>query len=403
MDFHEKKSSLSGMKLNIGFLTGVFLLAAWFPTGLQAEIQPDLKSVTVIGTTRAQGVNPVEARENAIRYALINAVDSVVLEMFSGDTLAADFSQWNENLVARPQQFVQGYRVLAETRTADFHRVMVQVGVSVSLVRKQIFGGGGPTASPQQPSLLLMIAIQVPESAAPVFWWGDVAAGPIGLEEAMSGAMTEKGFSVVSHGNASDPVFAPVRRSVEPDISGLKEVGSSLNADYIVIGRAVGQKVRSDPGVFQAKGMVKFRVIRTDSGEEIGSVVQTAGATHTEETGGWDLLLRSLGLQAGHEAVQLLQRESAKPWRNASIIDVTVQGSGNFKQYAAFRKTLTSTPGVKNMVVKEMKPDEAVLAIEFAGNSRQLVDAVMAKHFTGYSVEIGGITDTGVVFVILAP
>jgi hypothetical protein len=383
------------------FTAWIFILGSILVSPcLGTDTQPELKMMDSIGTAKIQGGKLAESRENAIQVALMTVIDRLISDMYSSEAAIAGFQALNENLVSKANQFIQGYRVLTEGRTGEYYRVMIRAGVSISDVQKQLENLGVSEARKNQTSILLMIAEQIPGKTDPVFWWGASATGQMTVEDALAASLSEKGFLIVHHGQGSDPVFASIRQSVEPDLSALAEVGASLNAEYIAIGKAVVQPGPTESGMSVSKGLLKIRVIRPKTGKEIGSAVQTATATHPDEKEAIEQMLRILGHQAGNELVKLLQSGGSRSSKNFSMIDVTIEGVSQFKYYAAFRKTLNSATGVKTLIVKEMKPDVAILGVDFQGSSQQLADALMTKVFDGFTVTVKEISTTGLILTI---
>ncbi|MGD9971803.1 MAG: hypothetical protein AB7S77_01955 [Desulfatirhabdiaceae bacterium] len=360
----------------------------------------EIKLVDSIGTARIQGGNLAESREAAIQIALMAAIDRLISDIISSDVTIASFQALNENLFSKSHQFIQGYRVLTEGRSGDYYRVMIQAGVSVATLQKQLADMGVTEILKSRPSILLMIAEQTPTQSSPVFWWGDSVVDNLVVEEALSTGLSEKGFLIVTHGQGPDPVFASVRQSVEPSLSALADVSASLNAEYIILGKAIAQPVTIESGMVVSKGLLKIRLIRPKTGKEMGTSVQTATATHSDETIAREQMFRMLGLQAAGDMVQLLKSGANQPSKTFSMIDITVEGASHFKYYATFRKTLNSVTGVKTLVVKEMKPDVAILGADFQGTPQQLADALMTKVFDGFSVSVREISATGILLTI---
>ena len=72
----------------------------------------------------------------------------------------------------------------------------------------------------------------------------------------------------------------------------------------------------------------------------------------------------------------------------AAPVALTVEGSGNLANFVKLRRTLAGLPGVAAVQVKEMKPNEAVLLVEYAGSGRELAAALALQTFDTFEVTV---------------
>ena len=218
-------------------------LMIWQPV-VRGEDSPSLKTVEAIGTVKIQGEKIVDAREAAISLALAAAVDRAILELIPAEIAAANFSAITELFYANVNQFVQGYKVLAESRGSGFYRVMVQAGVSSGAVQKQLTGAGISQEKKILPSILLMVSDQRLDSPAQ-YWWGPgVAAAKPAAEPLLSRTLSEKGFGIVGHELVGgSEVLIPVQQNSNPGKAQVAEIGARANADMVIAGSVTLQRV----------------------------------------------------------------------------------------------------------------------------------------------------------------
>lgn len=74
-------------------------------------------------------------------------------------------------------------------------------------------------------------------------------------------------------------------------------------------------------------------------------------------------------------------------------IEMIVQGTRNLSHFINFRKGLKEIPGVKEMRVSDMQPDEAKLVVDFRGSTKELTEALILKKFDAFSIRIFEISD----------
>lgn len=72
---------------------------------------------------------------------------------------------------------------------------------------------------------------------------------------------------------------------------------------------------------------------------------------------------------------------------------VIVEGTGgHIASFVRLRKTITSLSGVKELSMKEMSADQAIMSVNYQGNTRSLADALLMETFTGFNIDIVEVT-----------
>ena len=59
-----------------------------------------------------------------------------------------------------------------------------------------------------------------------------------------------------------------------------------------------------------------------------------------------------------------------------------------------FRRMLNEMPEIKDVQIREMKSDEAIIGVDFKGNSKELADDLMTKAFDSFGINIYNISPT---------
>ncbi len=474
----------------------LFFLILFFQIGISpgtATSQEDAfsKSVKVIGVAEIQGKNVEQAREKAISDGLTSAVEQAALETFPTDALADNFQKISEILQTKSDKFVQNYKVLAEYGTGKFYRIMLEVSVLTDKLNAEAaqFPGMREAASattvkeknlpaseseddmreadtlkeenlPQDktdtgfsssekksvPRILFLVSEQNLEDSSPRYWWGgDSAYIKAFSETAMSEEMRKKGFTVVTHGYFSAGTDKKIAITSQPELDNKEavKIGSRLQADLVIVGKSVVYKV-SDPAEQNSSfnGTVSARVLRTDSGEEIASTLQTAVRKNTDEDSGSREALLSAGEisgaelasqiakawlgekagEAGSSTVLPRREDSVSPPRQEyqekdaatsqpfpsqqedqekdraeglllpGVVELHVSGISNLGNFMRFRKALSEMPEIKDMKVYELKSDEATLIVNFQGDAKSLADILTSREFKLFAVAVRDIS-----------
>jgi hypothetical protein len=124
------KKALAGI---LKACTLLIVLCAWAAGGTaEAQKIEDTRTLVVFGSAPVQGSNVTAARDAAIAGSLMQAVVLSAMEILSPEGFAENFKKLNEQLLDRPDAYIQDFRVLSETVIAKQHRVVVQATVNPS-------------------------------------------------------------------------------------------------------------------------------------------------------------------------------------------------------------------------------------------------------------------------------
>jgi hypothetical protein len=131
--------------------TLLIVLCAWTAGGTaEAQKVEDTRTLVVFGSAPVQGSNVTAARDAAIAGSLMQAVVLSAMEILSPEGFAENFKKLNEQLLDRPDAYIQDFRVLSETVIAKQHRVVVQATVNAKQISEVLSGAGlagGKTAA----------------------------------------------------------------------------------------------------------------------------------------------------------------------------------------------------------------------------------------------------------------
>ncbi len=133
------------------------LFAGMVGGGAQAQKAEDTRTLVVIGSAGVQGSNVTAARDAAIASSLMNAVALAAIEILSPEVFSENFKKLNEQLLNRPDAYIQDFRVLSEAAVSKQHRVVVQATVATKRISDHLAGAGligGKTATASSPVAL---------------------------------------------------------------------------------------------------------------------------------------------------------------------------------------------------------------------------------------------------------
>ena len=373
------------------------ILVLMTSNALQAQESATTKTFVVVGTAMLHGDNVAAAREKAIADSLVTAVALMTQELLKVESLVDNFSQLNELLFDQTSTFIQGYKVLTEAGQDKSYRVIVQATVSGKKISKELTDAGILRASKTLPSVLFFIAEQKLEQESPMFWWSPVGSSFISISEAvMVEHLQESGFTIINHRGARNRSLVNWDDINKPDLTDLEaaELGAALKADVIVLGTSLATTSTNIMGsaMRSFNGTVTLRALRSDAAEPMLNLTRTAVAVSEDDAVGGREALVDAGAMAGpalaEELIIAWQKQAGRP----SLVEVVILGTNQLANYVKFRKTLNTISGVEGIRVKEIKPNEATLLVEFAGKTQDLASALMQQNFKSFGINIFEVT-----------
>ena len=382
-----------------GLMLVAFSLALVLMTSgaVQAKESATTKTFVVVGTAAMHGDNVTAAREKAISDGLVAAVALMTKELLEVESLVDNFSQLNELLFDQTSTFIQGYKVLTEAGQDKTYRVIVQATVSGKKISQKLTDAGILRASTTLPSVLFLIAEQNLEQESPMFWWSPLGSSFISIAEAaMVERLQEAGFTIVNHRGARNRPLVNWDDINKPDLTDLEaaELGAALKADVVVLGTSFASPSTNIMGsaMRSFNGTVALRALRSDSAEPMLNLTRTAVAVSEEDAVGGREALVDAGAMAGpalaEELISAWQKQAVRP----SVVEVVILGTNQLAHYVKFRKTLNTISGVEGIRVKEIKPNEATLQVEYIGKPQDLAEALMQQNFKSFGINIFEVT-----------
>jgi len=369
----------------IFFIT--FLLFAFFAhsVNVQAEDQIETKTIVVIGTGKIYKEDSASARKVAIENGLVSAVESVAIELIPPESMHQTFQNFNIALYDQTGKFIQGYKVLAESKIKDAYRVMVEANVSVTGLKKLMSDAGILSSGKPLPKILVLVSEQNIEDTSPKYWWGEKAVlGENYSVSALIETMRSKGLPVLDLPSIAQNTNIDNRYD-KPDLTNEEAVdlGLKLKADIVIVGKTIIDQAQNIMGknIKSFKGVASARAFRTDTGEEIAATTKSAVNSNADETTGVRDALSAVGSLSGEtlasQIIDAWQRKDEK----TNMIEIVVEGTDNLANFEKFIGIINKISGTKNLQIKGLKANETVISVEYKGNAKSLADTLILKSY----------------------
>ena len=358
----------------------------------------ETKTYVVIGAATVYSGNVSAAREKAISNSLVTAVALMIGELLEVDSLVDNFSQLNQLLFDRKNTFVRDYKVLTEASRGKSYRVVVKATVSGEKISKKLADAGIFRTRTTLPRVLFLVAEKNVREPLPIFWWSAEDSNFVSVSEtAMAKRLKEAGFEIIDHRGAREKPLVNWGSFDKPALTNKEAaaLGAGLKADVVVLARSIASLSTNVMGsaMRSFNATIDARAIRADSAEPMFNLTRTAVAANENDIIGGKEALGNVGDLAGQELAEQLvvvwQRQAGRP----AVVELSILGTGHLANYVKFRKALNTISGVEGIRVKEIKPNEAALLVEYKGKTKDLAAALMLQNFNAFGIHISEVTD----------
>ena len=363
-----------------------------------AQKTVESKTYVVIGAATVFSGNVSAAREKAISNSLVTAVALMIGDLLQEDSLVDNFSHLNELIFDRKNAYVRDYKVLTETTRGKSYRVVVKATVSGEKISQRLSDAGILRTKTTLPRVLFLVAEKNVREPLPIFWWSAEDASFISVAETvMAERLFEAGFEIIDHRGAREKPLVNWDEFDKPVLSDQEAaaLGASLKADVVILATSTANLSTNimGSGTRSFNGTVTGRAIRTDSAELMFNITRTATAANENDILGGKEALANVGDLAGRDLADQLtvvwQRQAGRP----AVVELSIIGTGHLASYVKLRKALNSISGVEGIRVKEIKPNEATLLVEYKGKTKDLAAALMLQDFKSFGINISEVTD----------
>jgi hypothetical protein len=242
------------------------------------------------------------------------------------------------------------------------------------------------------PRILFLISEKNFEDNLPKYWWGrnsDVTKTY--SPEALLNAFKSNGFPIIDHtGMRQNTTIVGVKDKPNLNNREAVKLGISLEADVVVIGESISDRTPNimEENTRSFKGVVSARAVRTDTGEEIASTLQSTVTTNTDEIAGSRDALFNAGTIAGRKLASQIVTAWQKGGQAPNMVEIMVEGTGNLANFVKFRRMISEMPGVNHLQMKEMTPNHATIIVDFIGSAEDLANALMLKTIETIGINI---------------
>jgi len=218
--------------------------------GAGAQERAAIDGFTGRGIARISGGDIPGARQSALSDAQLKAVIDAVNSLLPADAFAAHSSRILARFAAKPDKYLQSFRITAENTLPDQYQVTVQAAVLLDAVRQELTGMGLiKPAENKSVSLLVMAAEQGLDAAQETYWWSLTAGNSIAefpLQQAVETAFSDKQMRIVSPFEPPlKETFSPAGGNAAPDTAAICRLAVQTDAQMVMLVRAKLMRVKN--------------------------------------------------------------------------------------------------------------------------------------------------------------
>ena len=397
--------STSLWKIALVLLAVTFIPA--FTGNVRAQSLADEKTIVAPGFSRIYG-NVGDAKNAAIAESIRFAVYTSTLEILSENQITEAYETISAELLANPNRFIQDYRIVKEFQADRSYRVLVRATVLSGEIEKALAAAGLQIRPEEMPSVLFMVAERHAGELDYTYWWegrGNPQA-PGTAAFAMTGIMTEKGFTVINPrrvlGNLESYKQGLSLGAMPADFEAAV-FGRRMGAHMVITGTAESMEGRNRIGEDGRtyEGRVDLKVIDTRTGRVMTSARRNMVSIGSDESTTARNAMADAAFQAG---MQLAPRIESL-WQGEEIPEggtsLSVSGENVLANIEALRQTIAGMNGVSGVRTMRLSPGTVELWVDFRGTTDELADGLVRQSYGPFGIQVEQVSEENIEIALL--
>lgn len=349
-----------------------------------------------------------EAKKNALRAA----VEAAAGVRIDADTVVVNNQLVRDQVFANTSGYVKKFDVTA--KNVDEKKKIVSVTVKADVITdqldKDITAARDLVKRAGRPSIIIMLNEQTIQNnskdKAPVITTSD------NIATVLTERFKADGWDIKDAAFANGKV--KISAGATLGSADAKEIGDISKAMFILYGSAsirnqepdgmlgTGSGGDAKQSFFPVTGEYDLSLFATDVGTQVGKMTGKLGLNNAKDAGKVQMLLSYE--RTTHDLVKARSDEITSPMRaavleyfrnrqvNGAEISVAVTGLENFGAAQAFKKSLETLKGIKEIDQKDFAKGKAMYRVTYMGTPAELAEALEPTTFKKRKLEVTGVT-----------
>ena len=350
-------------------------LAFAFSSGAGAEE----KAVEVEGISSS-------SRKDAIRQAQRLAVEEAVGVFVHSETEIENFQLKSDRIFSRTQGYITRFDVLEEGKEGDLYKVRINAAVSLDKIKDDLIAMKILLEGMERPKIMILVDEDYKSM-------DNLGMNIAGTE--ISALLVAKGFDLVDNAQIEEVKnLDQARQALAGDKAAARSLGLRFNAQYVIVGKAVAQdagEAYAGSGLRSIHAGLELRIIHTQTGSVLGSVVKNGVAAHISPlTGATKALRETIQKAADEYLVDTITNSFQDFLNNGAPLKLYITGVKLFRDY----KRVASNIQTLDRVVSSKKEGwnkaggMLVLDLRFKGTSEELAELLDGSKVGTKTLEV---------------
>lgn len=333
----------------------------------------------------ADGLSVI-SKEDAIRQAQRAAVEQAVGVFIRSQTEVENFEVKKDKIMSRTQGYITRFTVLKAETTPDDYTVKIRAVISLDKIKDDLMAMKILLDSMERPKVMILIEEKY------------VGMDDIGMrlaETEISSLLGAKGFDLVDQAQVERvKSLDQARQALAGNMAAAQSIGLNLGAQYVILGKAVVQDIGEafpGTGMKSLQAGMQLKILQTQSGLVLGSVVKNGIAAHISPLTGATKALRIAAQKAVDEYVVDAITNSFQDYlNNGAPLKLHMTGIQTFRQY----RRVASAVEILDRVVSSKKEGWnktggiLILDLRFKGTSEELAELLDGMDLDGNQIEV---------------
>ncbi|MBW1924864.1 MAG: hypothetical protein JRJ35_15470 [Deltaproteobacteria bacterium] len=338
---------------------------------------------------------------DALRQAQRDAVEQVVGVFIHSESEVQKYELKKDRMLSRAEGYVTRFSYLEKKRVGQGYHVKIRAAVSKDKIKDDLIALKILLDSMERPKLMVLIEEKTV---------GFDAAGMRIAETEVSSLLKSKGFELVDQAQLQAAVERDkARQALAGDMKAARSLGLLFGAQYVILGKSViqdagevmpGTRLRSLQAALQAK------VVNSQTGSLLGSVVKNGVASHISSVTGASLAARKAAQGAVEEyLVDAITRSFQDYLHQGGLVQVYVRGVGSFRSYKKVKGAIEPLDGVASLQKRGWNRSSGLLVLDmrYRGSVESLADALDGRKVGDGRLQVEDLAPNRLDLVVARP
>lgn len=377
------------MKIHIFFaIIVVFCL-------FQATVYASGDTICAFGSANINNNNFAGAKNSAVKNAIINAIQSYLINTIGEKNIAEKFIDIIENVLPEEEKAVLSYNILSEYKSKSVYHVFVKSKLNTAVIDNLLELEGFSSKNLIPINILLMVTEGTPTGGYSK-WWQNKSAVSLGPAElSLMKGLTAKGFSIIGR---------------VQNILDNSKLALSVNELTYSLAVAFGKQYGADVVLFGINeltqdGMVTMKITAADVNKDI-----VIGDAFVEQPLKAGTPSGKTGIQPVIDYLAEVTVESLSPRIISSTgitsgtqnLTVRLDGIDSYRDFSLFKTfLLNKIPGVTSVKEQSSRKGSISMEVDYEGKPDSFIQKVMKNASLPFDVEVKNLYSGVIVFDII--